>query len=78
VEKEKLKDVYTERQRNEIMRERKNWSNQEIKLYEGMTEGGNKRTTNDQVFCSCNSSMPVPECLYELHANRQYADSRST
>jgi hypothetical protein len=33
VEKEKLKDVYTERQRNEIMRERKNWRDQEIKLY---------------------------------------------
>jgi hypothetical protein len=33
VEKEKLKDLYTERQRNEIMRERKNWRNQEIKLY---------------------------------------------
>jgi hypothetical protein len=43
-----------------------------------MTEDRNKRTTTDQVFCSRNSSMPIPECLCELHANRKYADSRNT
>ena len=43
-----------------------------------MTEGGNKRTTTNNVSCSWKSSMPIPECLCKLHANRLYADSRNT